>query len=142
MEEFKVPKLYLGNQCVLSLFSTGRTTGTVLDSGEGITHTVPIYEGYAIPHAITEIPICGRDLTSFLQMNLNKRDPTQIHYYEKPVNELQEKEHIESYDECIKIKEQHGNVALDYDAQLKAAQDTSHSDTKKYKLPNGHHITI
>ena len=44
--------------------------------------------------------------------------------------------------ELEEIKEEHGTVALDYDAQLKAAQDTSQSDTKKYKLPNGHHITI
>lgn len=69
--EFKVPKLYIGNQAVLSLFATGRTTGTVVDSGEGITHTVPIYEGYAIPFATTEIPICGRDLTKFMHQMLN-----------------------------------------------------------------------
>ena len=64
--KFNVPKLYVGNQAVLSLFATGRTTGTVLDSGEGITHTVPIYEGYAIPFATTEIPICGHDLSKFM----------------------------------------------------------------------------
>ena len=72
--EFKVPKLYLGNQAVLSLFATGRTTGTVVDSGDGITHTVPIYEGYALPFATTDIPICGRDLTKFMHDMLMKKN--------------------------------------------------------------------
>jgi len=51
-ETFNVPSLYIAIQSVLSLYSTGSTTGLVLDSGAGVTHTVPIYEGYALPHAV------------------------------------------------------------------------------------------
>jgi len=51
-ETFNVPSLYLAIQAVLALYSSGRTTGLVLDSGAGVTHTVPIYEGYALPHAV------------------------------------------------------------------------------------------
>jgi len=141
--EFKVPRLYLGNQAVLSLFATGRTTGTVLDSGEGITHSVPIYEGYAIPHAITEIPICGRDLTRFLHYLLAKQPNGHIKWHPgSNRTEAQAKDHDDCEKECITIKEEHGVVALDYDAELKTATDSSHTDTRKYKLPTGHHISV
>lgn len=51
-ETFRVPAFYLSIQAVLSLYSSGRTTGLVLDAGDGVTHTVPIFEGYSLPHAI------------------------------------------------------------------------------------------
>ena len=72
-EVFNVPCLYVNVQAVLALYSSGRTTGIVLDSGEGISHTVPIYEGYAIPHAIQKILLAGADLTAYLREILKDR---------------------------------------------------------------------
>ena len=70
IETFNVPHVYIGNQSVLGLYATGLTTGTVLDSGEGITHAVPIFEGFAIPHAIHTIGVSGGDLTDFMHNTL------------------------------------------------------------------------
>ena len=121
-QEFKVPKLYLGNQAVLSLFATGRTTGTVLDAGDGVTHAVPIYEGYAIPHAISEINLSGRDLTEFLYKIVQSKNPGMI---EDSTNTM---------DEFKKMKESVCKVAQDYDAEMKAASEQS-SIERSYELP-------
>ena len=72
-EVFNVPCLYVQQQAVLALYSSGRTTGMVLDSGEGITNTVAIYEGYAIPSAIHRINFAGKDITEYLRKMLKDR---------------------------------------------------------------------
>eukprot|EP00475_Leptophrys_vorax_P013279 TRINITY_DN1965_c0_g1_i1.p1 TRINITY_DN1965_c0_g1~~TRINITY_DN1965_c0_g1_i1.p1 ORF type:complete len:384 (-),score=87.58 TRINITY_DN1965_c0_g1_i1:120-1271(-) len=71
-ESFDVPACYVAVQAILSLFSSGRTTGCVLDSGDGVTHTVPVYEGYAIRHAVNRLNIAGRDVTEYLGTLINK----------------------------------------------------------------------
>ncbi|KZP00617.1 actin-related protein Arp3 [Calocera viscosa TUFC12733] len=83
-ESFNIQGLYIAVQAVLALAAswssnkvTDRTlTGTVIDSGDGVTHVIPVAEGYVIGSAIKHIPIAGRDITQFVQMLLRERGET------------------------------------------------------------------
>jgi centractin len=59
-ESFNVPALFFALQAVLALYASGRTTGLVLDSGDGVSHVVPVYEGFSMQHAIRRTDVAGR----------------------------------------------------------------------------------
>lgn len=69
---FYDPFLYSNLQAILPLYASGRTTGVVLDCGDGVSHIVPVYEGLSMVHAVTRIDVAGRDITNHLQLLLRR----------------------------------------------------------------------
>ena len=66
-ETFQVKNVYVALQAVMSLYAAGRTTGLVADAGDGVSHTIPVFEGFSIPHAVEKMEIAGRVLTDWMQ---------------------------------------------------------------------------
>ncbi|XP_049389533.1 actin-7-like [Solanum stenotomum] len=113
-ETFNVPAMYVASQAVLCQLPNGRTTGIVLDSGYSVTHTVPVYEGHVLPHAISRLDLGGHDLTWYL-FNIDiLRD----------------------------MKETIAYVSLDYEQEIEKAKKFSKSIEKGYKLSGGEVVNI
>ena len=66
-ETFQVQKMYVANQAVMSLYAAGRTTGLVVDAGDGVTSIVPVFEGFTVSFAVEKMEIAGLVLTAYLK---------------------------------------------------------------------------
>lgn len=129
-ETFNVPALFTSIQAVLSLYASGRTTGLVLDSGDGVSHTVPIYEGFAITNGIRRIDLAGRDITEYLNLLIRKSGGAVFHT-------SAEKEIVRS------IKEKLCYLSLDIRKEERDFRKAELSkSTEDYKLPDGNTIKV
>ena len=119
-ETYQVPSLYIANQAILALNSTGRSTGIVVESGDGVTQIVPIFSSYSLSHAVRRLDFAGRDLTEFLLRLLSAINYRFTSSAEKDIAK---------------------------DIKEKACYVAEHFETEKiesylYELPDGNHIFL
>lgn len=125
-ETFNVPAFFLSMQAVLSLYATGRVTGVVLDSGDGVTHAVPIYEGFAMPHSIMRVDVAGRDVTRYLKTLIRKEG---FNFRTTAEFEIVR---------CIKEK----TCYLATNPQKEESQALDNADKVEYTLPDGKKLEV
>ncbi|XP_029318578.1 uncharacterized protein LOC115028846 isoform X2 [Cottoperca gobio] len=125
-ECFHVPFTYVAMQAVLALYAAGRSTGVVLDSGDGVSHSVPVFEGYCLPHAVQCFPLAGVDVTMHLKKLLQEQGVCMRTTAEMEiVREMKEK--------CC-------CVALNYEAEL--SQGGASCREMHYNMPDGQIVTV
>ena len=122
-------------QTVLSLYFSRKTTDVVMDSGDGVSHTIPIYEGFSLPHPILRLNLVGGDFTDYLTMILTERKKGKR---EKgyAFTSTSSRERI-----VRDIKEKFLYVAEDDKEEMQKAASSSELE-KSYKHPDGQTSTI
>jgi centractin len=131
-ETFNVPALYVSNCAVLSLYASGRTTGLVLDSGEGVTHCVPIFEGFAVPHSMQRADLGGRDVTRHLAYLLRRGGRAFSHFTSAEMDEVRT------------IKEQTCYVSDDpaHEEEKLLSGKSDKPVSHRYRLPDGNLLEL
>ncbi|XP_049446591.1 uncharacterized protein LOC125897350 [Epinephelus fuscoguttatus] len=125
-ECFNVPFTYVAMQAVLALYAAGRSTGVVFDSGDGVSHSVPVFEGYCLPHAVQRFPLAGLDVTMHLKKLLQEQGVSMRTSAEMEI--------------VREIKEKCCCVALNYEAEL--SQGGPSCREMYYTMPDGQIVTL
>ena len=126
-EKFKIFNLHFEPQSVMSLYSTSKSSGLIINSGEMLTEIVPIYEGYIISDCINRFPVGGYDLTK--------------KFMEKYKKDFEENNVCNKYYMGQKIKEKFGRIfpsRKEYEDMI----NKNEANKQEYYLPDGNTIEI
>ncbi|KAL5017526.1 hypothetical protein ScPMuIL_007115 [Solemya velum] len=127
-ENLNCPAFYLANHATLAVYASGQLTGMVLESGDGATYPVPVYEGHALHHAILKVLTSGRAMTYFLSRLLIDKG-----YDFQTTAEMRIAENI---------KEKLCYVATDFKNEQEMTRKTPSMMEKRYQLPDGQTISV
>lgn len=126
-EEYGFGGVYVAIQAVLTLYAQGLTTGVVVDSGDGVTHIVPVYDGFAMPHLTRRLDIAGRDVTRYLIKLLLMRG----YAFNRTAD----------FETIREIKEKLCYVSYDLDLDTRLSEETTVL-VENYTLPDGRVIKV
>ena len=126
-EKYGFQAVYVAIQAVLTLYAQGLLTGVVVDSGDGVTHIVPVYEGYSLPHLTRRLDVAGRAVTRYLIKLMLLRG----YAFNRTAD----------FETVRQIKEKLCYVAFDTQFENKLAHDTTVL-VKTYELPDGRVIKV
>lgn len=126
-EKFQFEGVYVAIQAVLTLYAQGLLTGVVVDSGDGVTHVVPVYHGYSLPHLTMRLDIAGRDITRYLMKLMTQNG----YNFNRTAD----------FETVRQMKESLCYVAYDVELEQKLATETT-TVVKQYMLPDGREVKM
>jgi actin-related protein 2 len=126
-ERYNFGGVYVAIQAVLALYAQGLSSGVVVDSGDGVTHIVPVYESVVLNHLTRRLDVAGRDVTRQLISLLLRRG----YAFNRTAD----------FETVRQIKEKLCYVSYDLALDQRLSEDTTVL-VESYTLPDGRVIKI
>ncbi|CAN6572461.1 unnamed protein product [Malus baccata var. baccata] len=126
-EKYNFAGVFIQIQAVLTLYAQGLLTGLVIDSGDGVTHVVPVVDGYSFPHLTKRMNVAGRHITSYLVDLLSRRGYSM--------------NRTADFETVREIKEKLCYISYDYKREYQLGLETTIL-VKNYTLPDGRVIKV